>query len=238
MQNGGHPRGQRRAETVEGSLIASGTLSALVFCFVLFCLFVFDILIPSSSVMTPPRAALPSVTRPRQAAGLAPRSQNFLCRVHGVGFDGAAFCLRNSMCLSDVSSGCPAGGRRQTPRESQLSLHDPCSFRHQSRRGVRAQETRPRNPPRGCAGLWRVCAACFRVTEGGCRLHAFARWRRPRGCGDIGSGTPCVSRGNAVHPCSRQGFAHPPAVRRAPRATGGGSPLGCSLQPSAEVHTL
>lgn len=35
MQNGGHPGGQRRAGTVEGSLFASGTLSVLVFCFVL-----------------------------------------------------------------------------------------------------------------------------------------------------------------------------------------------------------
>lgn len=35
MQNGGYPGGQRRAGTVEGSLFASGTLSVLVFCFVL-----------------------------------------------------------------------------------------------------------------------------------------------------------------------------------------------------------
>lgn len=89
--------------------------------------------------MTPPRAALPSVTGPRQAAGLAPRSQNFLCRVHGVGFDAAAFCLRNSMCLSDVSSGVlqVEGDRHPeslnspsaTPVPSGTSLGEGCGLR-------------------------------------------------------------------------------------------------------------
>lgn len=194
-------------------------------CFVLFCLLVFDILIASSSMTTRSPGlhcpAPPGPARPRQATAAAPRSRSFLCCAHRAGCDAASFCLGNGMCLSNVCSGVlqvEGDGQPENPRSPSAT---PLPSSADLGEEVRARRALPRNCPppgatQGCGE--RVCPV--RVSQKGGVVHAFARWRRP-----------WLRRRRLRHPVplSRERrpllqparLPHPAAVRRAPRATAG-----------------
>lgn len=178
-------------------------------CFVLFCLLVFDILIASSSMTTRSPGlhcpAPPGPARPRQATAAAPRSQSFLCCAHRAGCDAASFCLGNGMCLSNVCSGVlqvEGDGQPESPRSPSAT---PLPSSADLGEEVRARRALPRNcPPRGprrAVESMCVLSVCRRRGASYTPLHAGVGL----GCGDVGSGTPCLSRGSAVHPCSLRG---------------------------------
>lgn len=194
-------------------------------CFVLFCLLVFDILIASSSMTTRSPGlhcpAPPGPARPRQATAAAPRSRSFLCCAHRAGCDAASFCLGNGMCLSNVCSGVlQVEGDRQ-PESPRSPSATPLPSSADLGEEVRARRALPRNcPPPGATQGCGERVRPVRVSQKGGVVHAFARWRRPR-----------LRRRRLRHPVplSRERrpplqparLPHPAAVRRAPRATAG-----------------
>lgn len=191
-------------------------------CFVLFCLLVFDILIASSSMTTRSPGlhcpAPPGPARPRQATAAAPRSRSFLCCAHRAGCDAASFCLGNGMCLSNVCSGVlqvEGDGQPESPRSPSAT---PLPSSADLGEEVRARRALPWNcpPPGGHARLWRACASCPCVAEGG---------RRTRLC--TLASAPAAATSAQAPRASLEGAPSTPAACEAPTPSSGASGAAC-----------